>query len=73
MRGTFLQDGSALNGQFVITGRATVNTTFVAGIVSGNQVTLSTPSPGNLVVNGGETSSVVNGLTPVKIALRRQP
>ena len=73
IRGRFLQDGTTVNGEFVVTGRVNVNTTFVSGVVSGNQVILSTPSPGNLVVNGAEMSGVVSGLTPVKITLRKQP
>lgn len=72
LRGTLLQDGTVVNGQFVVSGRV-VNTTFVAGTVSGSELLLSTPAPGSLLVNGDEMTGVVNGLTPSRITLRKQP
>jgi len=72
LRGTFLQDGSRVNGQFEVIGRV-VNTTFVSGDVSGNEIRLSTPAPGTLVVSGNEMTGTVSGVAATRITLRKQP
>ena len=72
VNGNFQQDGATLLGNFEVTGPV-VNRTLVSGTVVGNEVRLSAPSPGTLVVAGNEMSGVVYGLSPTKVTLRRQP
>ena len=71
LRGIFQQDGATLYGQFEVTGPV-VNRTFISGIVAGNEVRLTGPSQGTLVVSGNEMSGVVHGLVPARVTLRRQ-
>jgi len=72
LSGTLFQEGAVVNGEFTVSGRV-VNTTFVAGNVYGNELRLSTPAPGRLIVNGDEMTGVVYGLAQSRLTLRRQP
>ena len=71
LRGTFLQEGAAVKGEFLVTGRV-MNTTFVSGSMSGNQITLSVPAPGTLVVEGDRMTGTINGVAATQVILRRQ-
>ena len=72
LRGIFRQDGPNLYGNFEASGRA-INRTFVSGTVIGNEISLTAPSQGTLVVNGNEMSGIVQGIVATRITLRRQP
>jgi hypothetical protein len=70
--GTFLQDGAVVRGQFEVRG-PTVNTTYVEGRVVANEIRLSIPSAGTLVVIGEEMNGVVSGSVAFRVTLRKQP
>jgi len=72
LRGMFLQEGPRVSGQFEVIGRQ-VNTTFVSGHVTGNEVRLTTPARGTLVVTGTEMTGTVDGVAVTRVTLRRQP
>jgi hypothetical protein len=71
LRGTFLQDWTTLHGQFDIR-NPKLNRTYVAGRVSGNEITLFAPERGSLVVNGDEMTGSVEGIVKGVIHLRRE-
>ena len=78
LSGTIQQDGNKLSGNFLIVGggNAVRNpSAMIIGFISGNQVTLSQPSSGNLTVSadGKQMSGWVNGLDQAKVTLRKQP
>ena len=72
MKGIFRQDGATLYGNFEIS-RPTVNSTYVSGTVTGNEVRLFAPSQGTLVVSGDEMTGTVQGIVSARVTLRRQP
>lgn len=72
LRGVFRQDGANLYGNFEASGRA-LNRTFVSGTVIGNEIRMSAPAQGTLVVTGNEMTGTVQGIVATRITLRRQP
>jgi hypothetical protein len=70
LRGMFLQDRDTLHGQFDIR-NPNLNRTYVAGIVSGNEIKLFAPDEGTLVVNGDEMTGTFQEIKG-RIQLRRE-
>jgi hypothetical protein len=71
MKGTFLQDGTTLHGEFEIR-NPKVNRTYVSGMVTGNEIKLFAPEEGSLVVNGDEMTGTFAGIVRGQIHLRRE-
>ena len=44
----------------------------MSGAVSGNDILLSAPSSGRLIVNGDVMTGTINGLNVAKVTLRKQ-
>ena len=73
MTGNLEQTGQRLSGNLTVIGPGGTDYR-VIGFVSGSDITLSQPTPGNLTVsaNGDEINGVMNGWDNAKITLRKQ-
>jgi len=73
LSGTLEQSGGKLSGNLTIIGPGGTDYR-VVGFVSGNDITLSQPTPGNLTVDasGNQMTGIINGWDNAKITLHKQ-